>query len=492
MRTNHWFSALLAGLTSLALMTAHPAGAEPADEPPAEGTRSEAFSSEIATDVPAVPQDDDESALRSMHSIPEEDDAATITSSPVEPLSAGTVAPNPFGALPALLADDGGSRRETAGARGSNTSTALRALTPAPSNTVTAPTPNQTTGPVTAPTPNRTTGVVTAPMPDQATHVVTADRSSVAVTTAAPDPPSSVTPVAPDLSAGLGLAVLRREILADALFNLYSPHTGMRTPSGGEQIWLGGWDKRESLPWDRIFLGYLDGGELLPTLTTAVAVAGAAVNDPTVTNVPGSSELRMYFTLLASEHFDESTKRNVVWTGRSTDNGATWHDFQEAVGQANGVNSCGAWSPSAIAENSQICVYFHGNSPCLGVYRSCFLPDGLTMARPTEQLSLPFGLVNVDVFRADDRYLLVGDTLGLASFTEIRALESVDGQTWQPLNNTEDGLVVRAEKGVVFTPHIASVSGSVLTLLFSTRASFDVSDGPNALHRWTIDTRPAH
>jgi hypothetical protein len=483
MRTTHWFSALLAGLSTMALVTAPRAGVDSSDGPSAEVTASEAFGSQTAIDVLIAPLDADEDAPRALPETADEDEASTTSPSLDEPISPGTLTRQSFATFPALLVNHDSPRRATeATGRGFESSTARQSSNLASSGAVTAATPGQSTGVVSTAT-DQSTSVVTTVAPAPPTGVGSA---------VAPDSSSFAISVAPELSAGPGLAVLRREILADALFNLYSPRTGTRTASGREQIWLGGWDKLESLPWDRIFLGHLDEAKLLPTLTTAVAVAGAAVNDPTVTTVPGSSDLRMYFTLLASEHFDESTRRNVVWTGRSTDNGATWHDFQEAIGQANGVNSCGAWSPSAVVENSEICVYFHGNSPCLGVYRSCFLPDGLTMAQPTEQLSLPFGLVNVDVFRADDRYLLVGDTLGLASFTEIRALESVDGQTWQPLHNTDDGLLVRAGNGVVFTPHIASVSGNVVTVLFSTRASFDVSDGPNALHRWTIDTRPSH
>ena len=69
---------------------------------------------------------------------------------------------------------------------------------------------------------------------------------------------------------------------------------------------------------------------------------------------------------------------------------------------------------------------------------------------------------------------MVGDALGLTDFLEVRALESADGLAWRPLRGTSNGLLVRANSGVVFTPHVAWRMGSLINLLFVTRSSFAV------------------
>jgi hypothetical protein len=293
-------------------------------------------------------------------------------------------------------------------------------------------------------------------------------------------------PASGQVSPGPGVQVLQSQVLADDLFNLYSAETEGQHGSGRGKIWLGGWSAPQDMPRDRIFLGILSADRSLSELIQVLQLPDALVNDPAVTPVPGDGDLRMYFTRLSLEDVDHATERNVVWTARSSDGGITWRDRREAIGQLNGVNACGAWSPSVLVEDGLLCVYFHGNSPCLGVYRTCFLPDGVSVARPTEQLSLPFGLANVDVARSAGRYVMVGDMLGLTTFLEIRGVESDDGESWRPLSGTADGLLVQADEGVVFTPHIGDVWNDTLTLLFTTRSSFDTVTENNVLHQWTV------
>ena len=290
------------------------------------------------------------------------------------------------------------------------------------------------------------------------------------------------------VSPGPGVVVLKREVLADDVFFLYSAETRPTGMFGDQTIWLGGWSKLANMPRDRIFMGEIRGGALQPELRQVLKMPGALVNDPSVIQVPGSSDLRMYFTALSLDDVEHATERNVLWTARSADGGAAWTDVRQVIGQDNGLNSCGGWSPSALVEEQRICVYYHGNSPCLGVYRTCFMPDGVSLARPTQRLSLPFGLANVDVTYQEGRYVMVGDVLGLDSFVQIRALESADGRAWRPLRGTTDGLLVRADTGVVFTPHVSWRQGNVLTVLFSTRSSLGTLDEDNLLHRWTIWT----
>lgn len=295
-------------------------------------------------------------------------------------------------------------------------------------------------------------------------------------------------PALAQVSPGPGVYTLRREILANDTFFLYSADTRPPNLYGPQTIWLGGWSKLGDIPKDRIFMGTLREGALQSDLRQVLKVPNALANDPSVVAVPNSTDLRMYFTVLSLADVEQATEKNVVWTARSTDGGATWIDKRPAIAQDNGVNACGAWSPSAVPDGSLTCVYFHGNSPCLGVYRTCFLPDGVSVARPTQRLALPFELANVHVTYQDGRYLMVGDMLGLADFLQIRALESADGRAWRPLRGTTDGVLVRADAGVVFTPHVSYRQGDMFTILFSTRSSLGELDEDNVLHRWTIWT----
>ena len=57
--------------------------------------------------------------------------------------------------------------------------------------------------------------------------------------------------------------------------------------------------------------------------------------------------------------------------------------------------------------------------------------------------------------------------LGLSNFLEIRALESTEGENWRPLRGTADGLLVRADTGTVFTPHVSWRDGKTMVLLFT-------------------------
>ncbi len=297
-------------------------------------------------------------------------------------------------------------------------------------------------------------------------------------------------PARAQVSPGPAVIVLKREVLADNLFLLYSAETGAAVEPGSQTVWLGGWSRPEHMPRDRVFMAQIrDGG--LEGLTEVLRLPRALVNDPSVAMVPGSDDLRMHVSVLSLDDVPHATERNVLWTARSGDGGATWTDAQLIIGQFNGLNMCGGWSPSTLVEGGQICVYYHGNSPCLGVYRTCFQPDGITLARPTRELSLPLPLANVDVSFQGGRYVMVGDFLGLSNFLEIRALESTEGETWRPLRGTDDGLLVRADAGIVFTPHVSWRDGNTMALLFSTRSSLTNLEENTILHRWTISVPPA-
>ncbi len=299
----------------------------------------------------------------------------------------------------------------------------------------------------------------------------------------------TLTPAMAQVSPGPGLRVLKREVLGDDLFHLYSAETGPLSLTGGRRIWLGGWRSLDDLPRDRIVMDRIRDGRLRGDRQLVLERPDAHVNDPAVVKVPGRRALRMYFTSLALADVDRATERNVVWTARSRDGGATWDRVTEAIGQSNGINACGAWSPSVLVEDGLMCVYYHGNSPCLGAYRTCFEANGTTVARPTEALSLPFGLANVDVAKREDRYVMVGNLLGLTTFSEIRAVESRDGLTWEPLRGTDDGLLVRTESGLLLTPHISWLGPRTLTLLFTTRSSLHTLLEDNMLHQWTLRVR---
>lgn len=111
-------------------------------------------------------------------------------------------------------------------------------------------------------------------------------------------------------------------MLADNLFLLYTAETGAAVQPGCQTVWLGGWSRPEHMPRDRVFMAQIrDGG--LEGLTEVLRLPRAHVNDPSVTMMPGRDDLRMFVSVLSLNDVPHATERNVLWTARSGDGGAT-------------------------------------------------------------------------------------------------------------------------------------------------------------------------
>jgi hypothetical protein len=75
----------------------------------------------------------------------------------------------------------------------------------------------------------------------------------------------------------------------------------------------------------------------------------------------------MYFTGLKDEYavLEQMTRRNWVCLASSADGGNTWTDQGIVLGQNNGIDGTGAWSPSALALDDKIYLYYHtGSADC--------------------------------------------------------------------------------------------------------------------------------
>src|SRR5262249_46138207 len=124
-------------------------------------------------------------------------------------------------------------------------------------------------------------------------------------------------PASAQVSPGPSVIVLEREVLADNLFFLYSAETGAAIQPGSQVVWLGGWSNPENMPRDRIFMARIRDGSL-DGLTEVLTLPRALVNDPSLTMVPGTDDLLMYFSVLSLDDVPHATERTVLWTARST------------------------------------------------------------------------------------------------------------------------------------------------------------------------------
>jgi hypothetical protein len=261
--------------------------------------------------------------------------------------------------------------------------------------------------------------------------------------------------------------------LLGGLYAMYSAETS------GSRKCLGGWRSAADVPFDLVVCG-----TRWPSLREKFAVPFVSVNDPAVVRLSDGSWI-MYTTRLEAQHHTwpamvEQNYIGVAWSRY----GRRWTDRGPLVRKFNGLDTCGAWSPSALVVGQEIWLYWHGNSPCQTAYRQRFsVNDGVTPLAPPEYLSVPRWLSNIDVAqRPDGRFLVVAD---FPDLLHIYVLESLDGITWEPHPEVPDGLLIQsASPNFIFTPHIEMIRNDGWDLLF-TYGDY-LHPGNLSLHRWTF------
>lgn len=274
------------------------------------------------------------------------------------------------------------------------------------------------------------------------------------------------------------------KVLLSGLFNVYSPE--VERIGGTRCLWTGGWKTPADVGPDRIYRSEETAGQWSEPVENFVK-PGYHVNDPSIVRHPRLGALFMYYTALADEHANahDMIRRNVTGLAVSVNEGQTWDDLGIAIGQDNGLDESGAWSPSAVVVGNEIWVYYHTNFPVFAIYRTRFRQNGLTpigTEKVVDSVQLdrqPVFLSNVDVQIQSGQYVMVANTTDLK---RIVRLQSGDGRNWSPSAE----LVVDGGANYVLTPQLQVPAGR--TRAYRLLFGFDVGgvSGSDSVHAWTF------
>ena len=269
--------------------------------------------------------------------------------------------------------------------------------------------------------------------------------------------------------------MLKQEALITGVSNLYSP--AVVTVKGTKRMWMGGWLSDQELGTDRIYYSdFQNGAWTAPT--PSFQKIGFHVNDPSIIIPPISDGidsdtlLYMYYTMARPDRPLE----NVVGFASSTDGGISWIDHGIVIDYDNGLNNCGAWSPSALVNGNEIWIYYHGNGAC---FTSKFLTrmklNGLERIS-TEKIQVHDLAVNVDVAKQGGEYVMVANHPD-ESF--VYRYESADGINWgkQPVE-----ILINPTPNSITTPHLEIIDANTYNVYFG----FSTSGNKHhtSVHEW--------
>jgi hypothetical protein len=201
--------------------------------------------------------------------------------------------------------------------------------------------------------------------------------------------------------------------------------------------WFGGWYYQSDMPWDRIYYSCSsDSGVTWSVPQLAFTIAEVQVNDPDVLRLWDSVNARyyylMYYTYCPSGLGDPT---NYVGASTSLD-GINWTHHGVLIGAKNGIDSDGAWSPSAYSVDSTgstVYLYYHNNHPDGRIFRSTFSNNGLTFNDTTTISVTDAGTfrVNVDVSRSPDgKWWMFYNGASLVGNFNVCKMYSSDGINW--------------------------------------------------------------
>jgi len=258
--------------------------------------------------------------------------------------------------------------------------------------------------------------------------------------------------------------------------NIYSPTTLVY--GGIRRLWFSGWLSASNE--DAICFSWETAPGSWAAPVEVLRKPGYHVGDPTVIAHPQQpSWLFMYYTQSSPQ---APTTSNVVGFASSVDGGVTWWDHGIVIGQDNGTNLCGAWSPSALVVGEEIWLYFHGNGACLGPYRVRLALNGWQFLG-IDFVQVPFFAVNLDVSRQGGRFVLWADQPNLHG---ISRYVSDDG-LYFTTHASDVNPIIGSSSALVNTPHCEMVAADHCRLYFGYSPSGSVTDF-ESLHRWTFQT----
>jgi hypothetical protein len=286
-------------------------------------------------------------------------------------------------------------------------------------------------------------------------------------------------------------------------YNAYSYTAPAATPG---LALMGGWETQADTGDDKLYMTPTGTVHLTPVQWTNPGfqpglVPGYHSNDPTVVAAPGPGRtgwLYMYFTCLpdADETFPLYFEHNHVCWASSVDGGQHWTFLNEAIGQSNGIDDRGAWSPSAwVSPYGVIALFYNTNSydqsnNNVGVEVRMTLLDGngwqplYSRHMIDTSTNGPLQASNVQVSFQDVQWLLVGNGgSSVAGFNNIVAFVSSDLQTWTPWKGGLDPTMVSGEffNTNLYTPEWEPTGPHTGNLLFSYGATGSVTLG-----QWSV------
>ena len=264
--------------------------------------------------------------------------------------------------------------------------------------------------------------------------------------------------------------VIQARLLQSGFYNIYAP-TRL-----DDDFLVGGWPTENDIGPDKIY-------RLSELSVPAFEKPGFHVNDPSVIRHPDYGWYFMYYTTLSNDYttFDEIVSHNYIGFASSVD-GVNWTDHGIILGQWNGLENLGAWSPAAIVVGQEIWLYFHANAPGNMVYRARLNIDGWQLLE-TACVQFPdvkFMRTNVDVFQRNGRFEMLANSSDLK---QIWRYVSPDGIRWVDADAGKPIIDASNTSALVLTPYGVPVGNNLVDVYFGWAGNGRDSD---SLHVWTI------
>ncbi len=194
------------------------------------------------------------------------------------------------------------------------------------------------------------------------------------------------------------------------------------------------------------------------------SVAGYQVSDPSVVVDPVvSGRYRMYYSVISKTDAASSTLlrlNNHIGSAHS-DDGVEWVDDGVVIGQNNGLDDRGGWSPSATVMGDEIWLYYSTNYPDkVNVYRTRLSATGKKLETQRvlmvdQNSQKPLEGFNVDVHLSRDigKYVMFLNK----DFTGVVRYVSDDGITWTTAKDDKNPVIQAASSSLVAAPTVEVV-----------------------------------
>ena len=261
-------------------------------------------------------------------------------------------------------------------------------------------------------------------------------------------------------------------------YEIYSPDLFNGT------LYLGGWRTAADIGPDQLYTSPANTDHPTPLVWNGPAPYDLYhLNDPSVVR-EADGTLAMFMTALPNlyGYSVEMQNRNVTGLATSVDDGATWTWQGIVIGQRNGIDSTGAWSPSALADATGISVWYNtgwmdantGQVMPIRMLKTEMDATDLHILSTVDCINTATGSdvsgENVDVYRATDgTYWMVANDFSPASGNadKIVCYHSPDGINWTPWSTAGATLLAPRGNTVLMTPTITNITGNTMQLAYA-------------------------